>query len=186
MQPRRMMMLMTTTTTRKTTRMTSTRSRDRNRDGAQRYTQHCGLCVAWGTGRRWDEVAGVINNRQVAHALEHNYPLQRHRQVRVCVGVCLCVRAKKSARKGSARRDRGKGRGTVHGIASTWSQAVCAYFNSHRKNFTRQFRSYDVHARGRARRRGVAVLGAVCVCVPVCVLWIGSVANNCDQTMLKL
>lgn len=26
------------------------------KDGVQRYTQHCGLCVAWGTGRRWDEV----------------------------------------------------------------------------------------------------------------------------------
>lgn len=139
----------------------------------------CGV----GHGRRWDEVAGVINNRQVAHALEHNYPLQRHRQVRVCVGVCLCVRAKKSARKGSARRDRGKGRGTVHGIASTWSQAVCAYFNSHRKNFTRQFRSYDVHAKGARQSKG---RGSTVGCVCMCMLWIGSVANNCDQTMLKL
>lgn len=99
------MMLMTTTTTRKTTRMTSTRTQDMDKDGRGHSDTRSIVGCVWrgargGGGMRWDEVAGVINNRQVAHALEHNYPLQRHRQVRVCVWVCVCV----SARKGSARR----------------------------------------------------------------------------------
>lgn len=102
MKPRRMMMLMTT-------RMSLS---------MRRHT-HTWICRIrhCGRGERAGSRAGlgVINNRQVAHALEHNYPLQRH----VRVGV-LRVRARSLAKKVHWKRGRDV-QGIGGGVAgSTW------------------------------------------------------------------
>lgn len=111
---------------------------------------------------RWDEVAGVINNRQVAHALEHNYPLQRHTQVRVCVWVCLCVCVQKSQlERGLPGGIGGRGGGRYmaslrHGVRQS------VHILTPTGKISQDSLEAMTYMRG--RRRGVAVLGAVCVC----------------------